>query len=181
MLMTAEQSLLLLIDMQDKLVAAVDQPQQLVANCQWLLKLSQLLKVPIAATEQYAKGIGPTVAALQPYLEQVTVVDKTVFSCLASADFSQHYPLAQYQQFVLCGIEAHACILQTALQLLAQNKQVFVVVDSISARQPQDTHYALQRMQQQGAVLVTKEMVGFEWLRDAKHPAFKTFSQEFLR
>lgn len=181
MLMSPKSTVALIIDVQEKLTPGIHKSQKLIDNCEWLIKLAKLVDVPLIVTEQYPRGVGHTVEQLRQHLEGVPVAEKTIFSCVDSPECQALKFVDQYDNFILSGMETHVCIMQTALQLVALKKNVFVAVDAVSSRNPEDTQYALQRMQQYGVILVTKEMVGFEWLRDSKHPDFKDFSKNFLQ
>lgn len=144
-------------------------------NTTLLLQAATLLAVPTCVSEQYPKGLGPTEDELTPYLPANTQrIEKTCFAACDAEDFSHDASAAT--QFVLAGMEAHICILQTALQLHAQGQTVFVVEDAVCARQPANTVNALARLHQAGVVITNTESVIFEWLRDARHEHFKTLS-----
>lgn len=181
MLIDRNNSALLVIDVQERLLGPVHESAALVRNCEWLVKLAQLLDVPVIASEQYPQGLGATTAALQALLDPERIYGKTIFSCTAAENCAQAFAELDREQFILCGMEAHVCVLQTAFGLQAAGKQVYVVADAISSRSPQDRDLAIQRMAAAGMHIVTKEMVGFEWVRRSDMPQFKTFSKEFLR
>lgn len=181
MLIDRNASALLVIDVQERLLGPVHESAALVRNCEWLVKLAQLLDVPVVASEQYPQGLGPTTATLNDLLDSQQVHAKTAFSCLEADNCAQAFEELGREQFVLCGMEAHVCVLQTAFGLQAAGKQVYVVADAISSRSPQDRDLAIERMAAAGLHIVTKEMVGFEWVRRSDMPQFKTFSQKFLR
>jgi nicotinamidase-related amidase len=181
MLLNTAESVLLVIDVQAKLLPGVQRSEELVDNCRWLVRLAQLMEVPIVASEQYPQGLGPTEDGLRELIGAERFHGKTCFSSVDTPSFAEELKATGRRQAVLCGMESQACVIQTALRLLDQGTQVYVVADAISARKEFDTEVALRRMEQAGAVPVTCEMVGFEWLRRADAPAFKTFSKEFLR
>ena len=181
MLMGPKNTVMLVIDVQEKLTPGIHQSKKLIENCEWLIKFAKLVGAPLLVTEQYPLGVGHTVEQLSQHLAGVPVAEKTVFSCVDAPECQALDFVNKYENFILSGMETHVCIMQTALQLVDLKKNVFVVVDAVSSRNPEDTQYALQRMQQHGVVLVSKEMVGFEWLRDSKHPDFKEFSKNFLQ
>ncbi|OMH27133.1 hydrolase [Motiliproteus sp. MSK22-1] len=181
MLIDAQQSALLVIDVQEKLLPGVHQNEQLVNSCKWLMGVAKLMKIPTLGTEQYPRGVGPTTETLRELLPEEDFIAKTVFSCANSKDCSTRIDQLNRQQIVICGMEAHVCVLQTALELKDQGKDVFVVVDAISARNPTDTEFAIRRMDKAGIHLVTREMVGFEWIRRSDAPEFKDFSIRFLQ
>ncbi|MDR3443309.1 MAG: hydrolase [Legionella sp.] len=180
MLLVKDESLLLLIDVQGKLTPAVLDSEAFIARCEWLLKLAQKLDVPILVSEQYPKGLGPTLEQFHPYYNQEHCIAKTHFSCMSDENYVRHLKQFNKKQLVLIGIEAHVCVLQTALEMKQQDFEVFVVVDAVSSRGEQNLKYGLKRMKQEGVHLVTAEMVFFEWIRKAGTPEFKELSKEFL-
>lgn len=181
MLLNTAESTLLVIDVQAKLLPGVQRREELVDNCRWLVRLAQLMEVPVVASEQYPQGLGPTEDSLRELIGAERFHAKACFSSIDTPSFAEEFNALGRRQAVLCGMEAQACVIQTALRLLEQGTQVYVVADAISARNDIDTQVALRRMEQAGVIPVTREMVGFEWLRRADAPAFKTFSKEFLR
>ena len=133
MLMRAATSTLLVIDIQERLCPALPEAQALVEHSAWLVQVAQRLAVPVLVTEQYPKGLGSTVAALQEHLQGAAVVEKLSFSAAADdALFAQ--PGGERQQFVVCGAETHVCVLQTVFDLLARGRQVFVVEEAVASR-----------------------------------------------
>jgi nicotinamidase-related amidase len=180
MLMNAENSSLLVVDVQDRLLHHIHGWQELLSNVIWLVRVAKRIGVPVMATEQYPKGLGHTNAQLAGELPPGAVAEKIHFSC-ASAQCLPGLPGAQRPQVIVCGMESHVCVQQTALELRWQGKQVFVVADSVGSRDPADKELALQRMRGHGIEIVSREMVAFEWLRQAGTPVFKEISLEFLR
>ncbi|WP_299177857.1 hydrolase [uncultured Neptuniibacter sp.] len=181
MLIEAGKSALLLVDVQEKLLPGVFDNEKLVTNCQWLIGVAQLMDVPVLASEQYPQGVGPTVSTLREMLPETDFIGKTHFSCADAPECSERIDQLDREQIVICGMEAHVCVMQTALRLQAQGKQVYVVSDAISARNPNDTASAVERMREEGIKMVTREMVGFEWIGRSDAPQFKEFSMNFLR
>ncbi len=180
MLMDRERCALLVVDVQARLLPAIHEGQAALESCVWLVRLAQRLGVPVLATEQYPKGLGPTVPELAAVLPAEAVADKLHFSCVAG----QCLPRLEgggRPQLVLCGIEAHVCVLQTALELRAQGREVYLVEEATGSRRPADKALALARLRQGGVRIVSREMVAFEWLRVAGTELFKAVSQEFLR
>lgn len=180
MLLKKEDSLIVLVDVQDKLVTSILNSQQLIDRCEWVLKLACELHVPIIAAEQYAKGLGSTIKTLYSYIKSSPIFDKVAFSCFNDHAFKTSLIQAQKKQIILIGIEAHVCILQTAFDLLAADYQVFVVVDAISSRTSIDLEYALKRMEHNSIQLITAEMLFFEWLKEAGSMQFKELSKAFF-
>lgn len=166
MLIDAKESCLLLIDVQEKLTPLVHESEKLIKHCQWMLKAAALLNIPVIAAEQYSKGLGHTVPALKDALPAMTpVIEKTSFSCGSDENCMYQLKKVDREQVVIMGIEAHVCVLQTAIELLAEGREVFVIADAVSSRNPEDARYALDRMNGEGVVIVTREMVIFEWLQ----------------
>jgi nicotinamidase-related amidase len=181
MLLDAAKSCLLLVDVQEKLLPVIHEYQQLIDNCRWMLEVANLLNVPILAFEQYPKGLGPTAAALREILPPEAFTSKLHFSCAAEAPCLQKINALQRQQTVLIGIETHVCVLQTAISLKMQNKDVFVVADAVSNRDPKEAKLAFERMRHVGIHIISKEMALFEWARQAGTAEFKKLSETFLR
>lgn len=170
MTLTTENAVLLLIDLQQKLVPAIAGRDTMVARSVRLAEGAQLLGVPVRATEQYPAGLGPTVPALAAYPEQTLA--KTTFSAAGDPGFADLLP-AGTGQVVIAGCEAHVCVLQTALDLLGSGLRVAVAADAAGSRDPADADAGFARARQHGAEIVTSEMVLFEWLGDARHPRFR--------
>jgi nicotinamidase-related amidase len=170
MVLTADGAVLLLIDLQERLMPVIADHETVVARAVRLAEAATLLGVPVRATEQHPKGLGPTVPPLAGYPQ--AVLAKTAFSAAGDPGFAQLLP-AGGGQVVVAGVEAHVCVLQTVLDLLAAGRRVAWAADATGSRDPADKAAAIERARQHGAEIVTSEMVLFEWLRDAKHPSFK--------
>lgn len=173
-LMSSDETALLVVDMQEKLVRHVIEPERLIWNVRRLIDGAQAIGLPVAASEQYPQGLGPTTAELAARLG--TIPAKLEFSCTGCGDVMQALESAGRTKVLVCGIEAHVCVLQTALDLLAAGYRVYVATDAISARFAHDYETALRRMESCGASLVTTEMALFEWCRVAGTPEFKKIS-----
>jgi nicotinamidase-related amidase len=169
-LLSADGSVVLLIDLQERLVPALHDGDTVVARAVRLAQAARMLGVPVRATEQYPAGLGPTVPPLKPYLG--AVLAKTMFSALEDPDFPALLPIGS-SEVIVAGCEAHICVLQTVLGLLAEGHRVVVVADAIGSRDPADKALAMDRARQDGAEIVSSEMVLFEWLRDSTHPKFR--------
>jgi nicotinamidase-related amidase len=169
-LLSAAGAALLLVDFQQRLVPALDGGAAVVANAVRLAEAARLLDVPVCATEQNPDGLGRTVAELveRPQL----VLAKTAFAATADPGFATLLP-PRTSEIVLAGAEAHVCVLQTALGLIAARHRVLVVADAVGSRKAVDAAVALDRLQRHGVEVVTTEMVLFEWLRDSMHPRFR--------
>lgn len=181
MLLNRNDSLLLLIDVQQKLTPFILNQESLISRCEWMLKLAKALDVPILTSEQYPKGLGSTIEQLSPFVEKKLCIEKIHFSCVQQPQYLNQLNLFKKNQLLLIGIEAHVCVLQTAMELKEADYEVYVVVDAVSSRKELDLKYGLKRMKQQGIHLITSEMVFFEWLRQAGTERFKSLSNEFLK
>ncbi len=173
-----EISQLVIIDMQTKLISAM-QPeamQAVIKNCGILAQAASLLAVPIIVTEQYPQGLGETLPEIKQYIGANKPIAKTAFSAASVPKFNQQLHRDQ-SQIVLVGMESHICVLQTALDLIKANKQVFVVEDAIISRNPINKANAIARMRDAGCIITNTESVVFEWLTNAQHSAFKAISQ----
>jgi nicotinamidase-related amidase len=169
-LLTTEDAVLLLVDLQERLMPVIYDHEVVVARAARLAEAARLLDVPVGATEQNPAGLGPTVPPLAAYPQKV--VSKTAFSAVDAPDFSSLLP-ARAGQIIVAGCEAHVCVLQTVLGLLGAGHRVVLAADATGSRDPADRTAAIDRARQHGAEIVTSEMVLFEWLRDAQHPRFR--------
>ena len=175
MLLERTKSLVLLVDMQERLVPAVADAADVTARCGILLQAAYELGVPILASEQYPKGLGSTIPALAAFATRR--LEKMEFSAYANSAIKDELTRAGQPQIVLAGVEAHVCVLQTGLELLDAGFQVFAVADAVSARRPESREVALHRIARAGATLITVEMALFEWLRSASAPEFRSISK----
>jgi nicotinamidase-related amidase len=169
---------LVIIDMQTRLITAMLQEplKTTIKNASILAQAASLLEVPVIVTEQYPKGLGNTVPELLAVIPKNNAVDKTVFSCVAEPKFSRQLTTDR-SQLVLAGMEAHICVIQTALDLLSAGKQVFVAEDAIISRDPANKANALARMREAGCIISNTESIVFEWLGKAEGDAFKAISK----
>ena len=160
---------LLVIDLQGRLMPAIDQSEQRLANAARLIRAAEALRIRRHVTEQNPRGLGGTVAALDIPADEA--LPKMSFDSLRDPAIAAR--LAGDTALVVCGCETHVCVLQTVLGLRAAGRQVFVVADACGSRTEANRQAGLARMQANGAEIVTTEMVIFEWLGSADHPAFK--------
>lgn len=160
---------LLVIDFQDRLMPAIEAGEVLVENARRLLAVAETLTIPVVVTEQNAKGLGATVTALP--IGRARLVPKMTFDAVRAPGFLDGIP--EDHAFVVAGCEAHVCVCQTVLALLATGKTVHVVRDAVGSRKAESKETALSRMARHGADIVTTEMVVFEWLETAEHPRFR--------
>lgn len=176
MLLAAPESLLLVIDIQDRLLPAVQHGPRVLHNAGILLQAARALAVPAILTEQYPKGLGATVAPLLVAAGGAPVLEKMHFSAWAEPVVRAHVSQSDRPQVVIAGLEAHVCVLQTALDLVDSGRRVAVVADAIASRHDDSAAVARDRMAASGIALVTTEMCLFEWLGSASNPQFRTLS-----
>ncbi len=179
-LCSASQSQLLIIDIQERLSAAMGTKSRdgVLHNSSLLLQAANLLGIPVIKTEQYSKGLGPTEKVLLEHMPAASnSIEKMSFSCCGSEEFCATTLETGRQQFIIAGMETHVCVLQTAFELLQRGLQPFVVADAVCSRSGRNRRIALRRMAQAGITITSTESVLFEWLRDATHPQFRAISQ----
>ncbi|SHK64512.1 Nicotinamidase-related amidase [Marinobacter antarcticus] len=169
MLMKSEQSTLLLIDVQEKLMPAIIHGRDVINQCVTLATIAGLLEVPVLATEQLPEKLGPNVEGVKELC--LHTLAKYHFDACPDG-LVEHLPEGR-QQIVIAGCETHVCMMQTALSLLDAGYKVWVVADATGSRNEFDRDVALDRLSNSGARIVTTEMVAFEWMRHCKHPAFR--------
>lgn len=172
----AENSSLLLVDIQTHLTAVM--PAKVLArlqrNTSLLIHSANKLGIPVYACEQYPKGLGPLEEDIKKILpDSSPIYEKTVFSCGEIPEFKQALSTSKRQQVIIAGMEAHVCVLQTAIDLFNQGYSVFVVADAVCSRHRESYETALQRLRSIGIGVCDAESVVFEWLDDAKHEHFK--------
>ena len=172
--LTATGGALLVVDLQEKLLRPIEGRDRLLANTLRLVRAARILEVPVFATEQYPKGLGPTVDALAELIPDRPA--KTTFHCLDAPGIAEGLENAGIRHVTLAGIEAHVCVAQTALELLRLGYRVQIPADAVGARFAIDREFALRRLEQVGAVITTTESTLFEWTGGAEHPRFKEVS-----
>ncbi len=178
MLLESSKASLLLIDIQERLLPAMAAPEQVVAQSTILQMAAKTLDLPVTISEQYSKGLGPTVQKLVD--NNATVFEKLSFSCWRDDRMKQHFiqlhengrPLV-----IVAGIEAHVCVMQTCIDLCNAGFGVFAVADAMASRKTASADLAIERMSAAGVSIVNTEMVVFELLERAGTPAFKSLSQ----
>jgi len=181
MLLTRSAAHLLLIDLQERLMPAMTGGDAVIANVRILASAAARLGVPVTVTEQYPRGLGATVAAVADAVPDAPRLPKLAFSAAGDAGIAARIAeIARVQgrdEIVIAGVEAHVCVLQSALGLRAQGLRVAVVADATASRRPASAEAALARLAQAGVSIVTTEMVVFEWLGAAGTDDFKALSQ----
>lgn len=165
---------LLVIDMQERLLKALPEAQRLVWNVRRLLDGAAVLGVPCAASEQYPQGLGSTVPPLREKLQEISA--KLTFSCGGLPELFEHFRQRNIDKLLVVGIEAHVCVQQTVLDLLANGFRIYVAVDAVGSRFELDYQTALRRLDSAGTTLTTTEAALFEWCDHAGTPEFKQIS-----
>jgi len=176
MLISADSSVLVVIDVQERLAPAMEGLPEFLRNTEILMRAAARLDVPMIVTEQYPKGLGRTVEALAALAPPEAVVEKISFSATGSDGFDRRFSEIGRDEPVICGIEAHVCVLQTALELQSRGLKTRLVRDAATSRRPDSAAAAYDRAAGNGVELVTTEMVVFEWMRRAGTPAFRDLS-----
>lgn len=166
-------SVLVLVDVQEKLLAAMPDPAGLAARTETLLRGCQVLGVPVIHTEQVPDKLGPTIPAIRARLDDRPAIAKSVFSCFRQREFEDRLDAGGWTQVILAGVESHVCVLQTAFDLIAEDYAVCVVADAVASRRAGDLALALRAMEQAGAALAGVESVLFQLLGSAEDPAFR--------
>jgi nicotinamidase-related amidase len=164
---------LLVVDIQEKLLPQIFEKERLIRQSGTLIQGANVLKIPIFVTEQYRKGLGLTTPELASMIQDFEPIEKETFSACAAEGLVQKLKALNLRDILLCGMESHICILSTCLDLLESGFQVYVVADAISARNPENTRLALERMRDSGAIISSTEMVLFELLERAATEEFK--------
>jgi len=167
------------IDYQEKLLPAIHELDSLVENSVKLFTGLQLLNIPLIMTEQYPKGLGHTIEAIRSVTGQAAYFDKTTFSCYRDEATRAAIDGRHVDAVIVCGIEAHVCVLQSVIDLREAGFKVVVVTDCISSRKKTDKKYAIKRLSQEGALVGTYESVLFELLQGSHAPQFKEVSKLF--
>ena len=180
MLLEHARSQLLVVDVQDRLTPVVQHGEHMIERCVILLKAARRLAIPALISEQYKKGLGPTVPQLNDIKGDTLVFEKAHFSCAADPQIRAHVSEIAAQgrnQIVICGAEAHVCVLQSALGFRAEGLEVFVVADAVSSRRDQSIDLATKRLRDAGVGIINTEMAVFEWLYISGTEDFKALSK----
>jgi len=181
MLIHPDKSCLLVVDIQEKMAPVIHEAEQIVANCEWLIDIANRLNVTVLATEQYPQGLGSTLPGIRQRINPDNIVEKIHFSAMSDAGPNRFINAGKHNQVILVGMESHVCVLQTAIELKQQAREVYVVEDCVSSRSPADKAAALARFRQCGIYVVSREMVAFEWMRRAGTDSFREISKAYLR
>ncbi len=181
MLLKSDQSCLLVVDIQGKLVPAVNDNQTMVKHSKWLIEVASILNIPILTSEQYPRGLGGTIEELDQLLPSEGKMEKVHFSCAADNSCLTKINSVNRQQIVIIGMEAHVCVMQTAFGLKDAGKDVYIVADAVGSRNPLDKELALSRMREYGIHIISREMAAFEWMEKSGTDSFRKISTDYLR
>lgn len=174
----ADECVLGVIDIQERLLPPIHEKERLVRNSQLLIRLANMLSMPVVVTTQYAKGLGQTVPEIMSLLPGNTPVDKLEFGCFGNGEFcSAISMLSGRNTLLLCGMETHICVMQTALGALNQGLNVHVAADAVGSRTELNWKLGLERMKEAGTVISSTEMMIYEMLGRSASPAFKEILQ----
>ena len=173
----AEDSVLIVVDVQERLAPAVHGLETVVGNVRTLQQAGRRLNVPALVSEQYPRGLGSTIEAVASLAHPDQVVEKVEFSAAANPQFADRFAKLGRGTAVICGMEAHVCVLQTAMDLAAGGTSVALVRDACGSRDPANAEAAFARAERDGMSIVTTEMVVFEWLYRANSPEFRELSR----
>ena len=176
-MLQAEQCCLVIIDIQDKLANNMTDKETLFDNTAIMIKTAKALNIPIIWCQQVPRALGETVEPLRCLLINDQPIDKSSFSCCAEENFITRLNDIKPKQAIVCGIESHICVYQTALDLIAKGIEVNVIADAVSSRTKANKKLALKRITAEGAKLSSTEMCIFELLKDANHPKFKELAK----
>jgi nicotinamidase-related amidase len=176
MLLERNKSCLLIVDVQERLAPVMSDPRRVLHNCTLLMRAAQRLEIPIVVSEQYPKGLGPTMVDLRPYLPEEGALPKLHFSAAADEAILAKIKNFGRNQVVIAGIETHVCVLQSALHLKAHGYEPMVVADACASRRVESEQMAWSRLRQCGIQLLSIEMALFEWMHQAGTPEFKELS-----
>jgi nicotinamidase-related amidase len=174
--LTTDNTALLVIDVQERLFSVMHQKEKLLRNVLKLIRGAQVLEIPVILTEQYPRGLGPTLPEIKELLPDIKPIEKVSFNCCDEAFFCQALGKLRRKQVLIAGIEAHICIYQTAMALSRTGFEVQVVGDGVSSREPENKLVALFKMGAAGVSPTTTEMALFELLRVAGGDKFKQIS-----
>ena len=172
-----ENAALVIVDIQERLAVAMSEKDRVIANTQHLIEASKMMRFPLVVTEQYPKGLGPTVAEIKGVLTGHNPIEKITFSCCGEPSFPKAVSATGRKQIILVGMETHVCVLQTCLDLLQAGYTVHVVSDAVCSRSAENYRTALEYMRDAGAVITCTETVLFQLLERAGSDEFKAISK----
>lgn len=172
-----ENTILLVIDIQERLFPVMYEKEVLLKNCITLIQGIQILKLPIVVTQQYTKGLGETVEAIKSEIPHFSSIEKRDFSCCDECSFMEKIKELQAENIIICGIESHVCVLQSAVDLKQAGVNPVVVLDCISSRKEKDIQFAVERFRNENIIIASSESILFELTRSSGAPEFKAISK----
>ena len=175
-MISLNESVLLVVDVQEKLFPLIKKKKKLIKNINILLKIFSQLKLPILISEQYPSGLGKTIQEIEINTKKIIKNEKTTFSCWKHLNFKHNLKRISKKQIIVCGLETHICVLQTCMDLFDNSFEVFVTEDAVNSRNNESHLLGIDRMRSKGINIVSSEMVLFELLEDSKHKKFKELS-----
>jgi nicotinamidase-related amidase len=173
-ILNKDNSILVIVDIQEKLAAVMKQKEKTVSNCLHLIEAAKLLHIPVIVTEQYPKGLGHTVKKIKEALPSYDPLEKITFDCCKGGTFLRKISSLKRKQIILSGMETHVCVLQTCLSLLKRKYSIHLVSDAVCSREKDDYLTGREMMRDAGAVITCTETVLFQLLEKAGTPEFKT-------
>jgi len=176
MKLTPDDAVLILIDVQTRLFPVMSEKAKLLENLLKIVKGFDILQIPVIATQQYTKALGPTLPELAGNIHNFQPIEKRAFSCCGEGSFLDELKRIKRKQVIVCGIEAHVCVYQTCCDLLERGYEVILLADTVSSRKQVDKDLALRALEKQNVQLSGVEMALFELLKTSKHPKFKEIS-----
>lgn len=181
MLLNASDTLLVIVDVQEKLAPVIHQRDKLIGRMRWLGEIADELNVSTLVTEQYPKGLGISVDDLSAIIENARVIEKLHFSAWQEPQFGDAVKQSGKNQIVLMGMEAHVCILQTAIELKQAGFEVYVVEDAVGSRRESDKTTALERLRRYNIEIICSEMAAYEWLHKSGTDTFRHITKNWIR
>jgi nicotinamidase-related amidase len=171
-----EEAVAIVVDIQERLLPHIHESDIILRNCMKLIEGLKILSVPIIITQQYTRGLGPTVQSIVQMFSEFRYIEKISFSCQDEPAFRNELALLGKTDIIICGIESHVCVLQTCLDLLEAGMRPVIVEDCVSSRKPDDKLVSIERMRQEGARITSKESLLFELMRVAGNETFRSIS-----
>lgn len=181
MLIDAARSVLVSVDVQERLCPVMCDPRRVLVEGARLVQGAKMLDVPVIVTEQYPEGIGPTMVDIRSHVTPDEVITKRTFSAMREPAFADRLATLGRSQVVVAGIEAHVCVSQSALEMKAAGYDVFVVAEACASRRPEHADEAMRRLAAAGCSIVAVEAVLFEWLADSRNPKFRDVLSKLIK
>ena len=179
MLIDRNDSILLLIDIQEKLIKKIFDFKSVIDHSKKIVDIFSFLKLPIVYSEQYPNGLGKTINSIDDKLKKKKAlkIEKTTFSCISNKNDTEIRKIFPKNQIIICGIETHICILQTSIDFYNKGYEVFVIDEAVGSRDERHKNLAFDRLIKNGISLINFEMLVFELIRDSKDKSFKELSK----